>query len=491
MRFFNKKIRIVMPFMLLVLFALAGCSKSTETASTAGYGYVTESTQTDTVDSSGSIEPYQITTLSWKTSGTIQTVDVVANQSVTSGTVLATIDPTTAPTSVNEAISDLITAKQALEDARNSKTALAEAEVALAAAKVDYYEALGYYNTLNKQIGTQDYINILTSAVTSAQDKVTKAETKYNSYGESSDTDSNKIAALAALSQAKLDLEDAQIQLKYYSSKPNTMDSETITAEMNLAKAKLDDAQRAYDKLKDGTNTDAITSAQAKVDAAQATVDSLSIIAPFDGDVVVIYPRVGDLVSSGTEAAILVNRSSLFLEVSVDETTISNIKVGNPATITFDAIPDLSMAGEVTLINPVGVISSGVVNYTVRVGLDGTDDQILIGQTANVSIQTSEPHTVLYVPVTAVQSDAQGEYVLRVKADGTQERVSVVSGTIIDELVVVVGDLDANDQVVVYSSTYSSTDSSTTGRGGFMLGGGTTEINPGSGNPPSGGGGQP
>jgi RND family efflux transporter MFP subunit len=486
----NKKDILLLSVVLILAFAITGCKKTSSTSSTVGYGYVTESEQTDTVESSGSIEPYQITTLTWNTSGTVMTVDVVADQTVTKGTVLASLDPTTAPTSVNEAISSLITAKQELEDAKNSNTALAEAEVALASAKSDYYEALGYYNTLNKQIGTSDYVNILTSAYLSAQQKVEDAEENYNRYAENSDTDVHKAAALATLSQAKLNLRDAELQLTYYKSTPNAMDSATITADYNLAKAKLDDAQRAYDKLKDGTNTDAITSAQAKVDAAQATVDSLNIIAPFDGDVVVIYPRMGDLVNNNTEAAILVNRSSLYVDVSIDETTISNVKVGNPATVTFDALPDLSMTGKVSFINPVGVVSSGVVNYTVRVTLDDVDSRILIGQTANVTIQTSEPHTVLYVPVTAVQSDAQGEYVIRVKSDGSQERVTVVSGTITDDLVAVAGDLQANDQVLLYSSTYSATQSAQTGsdRGGTFI------IDNGGGMPSGGapnGGGQP
>jgi RND family efflux transporter MFP subunit len=486
----NKKGTLLLSVALILAFAITGCQKATSTTSTVGYGYVTESEQTDTVESSGSIEPYQITTLTWNTSGTVMTVDVAADQAVTKGTVLASLDPTTAPTSVNEAISSLITAKQELEDAKNSNTALAEAEVALASAKSDYYEALGYYNTLNKQIGTADYINILTSAYLSAQQKVEDAEENYNRYAENSDTDVRKAAALASLSQAKLDLRDAELQLTYYKSTPNAMDSATITADYNLAKAKLEDAQRAYDKLKDGTNTDAITSAQAKVDAAQATVDSLNIIAPFNGDVVVIYPRVGDLVNNNTEAAILVNRSSLYVDVSIDETTISNVKVGNPATVTFDAIPDLSMTGKVTFINPVGVVTSGVVNYTVRVTLDDVDSRILIGQTANVTIQTSEPHTVLYVPVAAVQSDAQGEYVIRVKSDGSQERVTVISGTITDDLVVVVGDLQAKDQVLLYSSTYSSTDST---QSGSDRNSGTFIIDSGSGMPNGGGptGGQP
>jgi multidrug efflux pump subunit AcrA (membrane-fusion protein) len=471
----HRKSRVILPT-IIALLIITGCQKTNSGADTAGYGYVIESTQTDTVESSGSIEPYQMTTLSWKTSGSVLTVDVESNQAVVKGTILATLDPSTAPTSVNQAISDLIAARQELDDAKNSRTASAQAEVTLAAAKDAYYLALGYYNTLGKQIGNENYINILTSAVLKAEQAVEDAETNYNRFAEASANDVNKAAALARLSQAKIDLKTAQNNLKYYQSVPNAMDSATITAEFNLAKAQLDDAQRAYDKLKDGTNTDAVISAQAKVDAAQATVDSLSIIAPFDGDVAVIYPRVGDLVSSNTEAAILVNRSSLFIEVYIDETTISSVAVGNPVIVTFDAIPELSMPGKVEFINPVGVVSSGVVNYTVRVELNDTDPRILIGQTANVTIQTGEPHTVLYVPVTSVQSDAQGEYVIRVKSDGTRERVSVVSGTIIDDLVVVAGDLAADDQVLLYTSTYSSTTENNglnSGRGGFMIGSGS------------------
>jgi hypothetical protein len=44
-----------------------------------------------------------------------------------------------------------------------------------------------------------------------------------------------------------------------------------------LKKAQLEDAQRAYDRLKDGANAQDITAAQARIDAAQATVDSMSV----------------------------------------------------------------------------------------------------------------------------------------------------------------------------------------------------------------------
>jgi len=113
-----------------------------------------------------------------------------------------------------------------------------------------------------------------------------------------------------------------------------------------------------------------------------------------------------------------------------------------------------------------------VVNYTVRVELDKADPSILIGATASVTIQISDAQTTLFVPVAAVQSDAQGEYVIRITNNG-QERVSVVSGQIVDQTVVVKGDLKAGDVVQLFTSTSSTSSTGNTNRdGGFIPGGG-------------------
>jgi len=162
----------------------------------------------------------------------------------------------------------------------------------------------------------------------------------------------------------------------------------------------------------------------------------MSIIAPFSGELVVLNDQVGDAVTSGSQSAILVNRSGYYVDVLVDETQISTVKVGNTAEVTFAAIDGLKISGKVTSVDPIGTNNSGVVNYTVRVTLDKTDPQILIGATANVLITVSQPQSMMTVPVLAVQNDAQGEYVIRVN-NGSAERVSIVSGKIIGTEVVV------------------------------------------------------
>jgi RND family efflux transporter MFP subunit len=464
---FRSKLYLVTPVLIcLVLFT--ACASSNKVSETAGTGLVTETTMTDTVESSGAVSANQIATLLWNTSGTVSKIDVRENQSVRSGEILMSLDSTTAPASVIQASVDLVIAKQNLEDAKQSTTSIATAEVALAAAKVAYYNASNKYFSLGEPVGSEETIQILTSALLSAQKTVTDAETNYNRYSENSGDDPQKAAALAKLAQAKLDKNAAQLTLDFYQNKYSTVDAETIKANYNLAKAQLEDAQRTFDKIKDGNNSDAITSAQAKVDAAQATVNSLNIIAPFDGEIAVVFSQIGDVVSTNSNALILVNRSKLFVDVYIDETAISSVKVGNPAVVTFDALGGISTTGKVSLINPIGTSSSGVVNYTVRIELDKSEPEILIGATASVVIQTGDPKSVLFVPVSAVLNDTQGEYVMRINASGSQERVTIVSGQIVDDKVVVVGDLKAKDAVQLFTSSSTST---------------TTDRGPGSGMP--------
>lgn len=452
--------------LILISSILMGCSSTTTAAATTGV--VEEVSMSNTVESSGSISAKQLVTMNWETSGIVGAVNVKPNSTVKKDEVLMTLDASTAPSDVIQATVTLVSAKQALEDAQQSNTAKAEAEVALASAQSDYYSALGAYWNRDITQGTGNMITITEAKLQIADNTIYDLKKYYDTLGEVPDNDSGKAQALVNLTQAQMDRDKIKATLDYYKANPDTLDVQTLTADLNLAKAKLEDAQRAYDRVKDGPNPDDTAAAQAKVDAAQATVNMLSIIAPFDGEVVAIETQVGDQVSSGTSAIILVNRSILYIDVQVDETQISRVKLGNTATITFDALPDVKATGKVTFINPVGNSTSGVVNYTVRVQLDKSDPSILLGATSSVVIDTGAAENLLTVPASSVQTDAQGEYVIRVNAGGSTERVSVVSGTVVGTSVVVKGDLKVNDVVQLVTSTATSSSST----GGTGLGGG-------------------
>jgi HlyD family secretion protein len=484
----NRKLRtislIVLP-LILVSSILSGCSTSTTSAATTGV--VTAYTMSSTIDTSGTISAKQLTTLSWGTSGIVGSVNVSVNDEVKADDIVMALDPTTAPSDVIAANETLTSAKQALEDAQQSNTSSAAAEKALADAQSAYNTALAnYWNaTDGGTIGTEEQIKLYQAKYYQAQNNVTDKQKIYNKYKDLDDSNNDKAKAQEALQQAIIARDEAKATMDYYMSTPSPADIQDLKAALDVAKAALEDAQRAYDRVKDGPNADDIASAQAQVDAAQATVNLQYVIAPFDGEVAAILTQEGDQVAEGDSAIIIVNRSTLYVDVSIDETDISRVKLGDTATITFDASPDITATGKVTFINPVGASSSGVVNYTVRVTLDASDPAILLGATATIEIDTGAAESLLTVPVAAVMTDDSGnEYVIRVKSDGSTEQVAVTSGTVVGTSVVVTGDLAAGDVVELNSSTTSATATSSSSGLNILGGGGGMP----SGGMPSGGG---
>jgi HlyD family secretion protein len=419
-------------------------------------------------------------------------VNVNVNDTVTADQILMTLDSETAPSDVIAATETLVSAKQALEDAKQSNTSTASASSALASAQSAYNSALGTYWELTdgSTQGSTETIAIYEAKYQMAVNKVDDLQDALDKMAELADDDDKKLQTIANLNQAIIDRDQVKGTLDYYKSTPDALDIQTAKAALDVAKANLEDAQRAYDRVKDGPSADTIAAAQAKVDAAQATVNQLYIIAPFEGEVVAVLTQEGDQVDQGTNAIIIVNRSTLYVDVSIDETDISRVELGDTASITFDALPDVTATGTVTFINPVGSSSQGVVNYTVRVTLDESNPDILLGATATIEINTGEAESLLTVPVSAVLTDESGqEYVIRVNSDGSTEQVSVTSGTVVGTTVVVKGDLSEGEIVQLNGDTTDTT-SSTEEAGGMMMGGDSSGFTGGqmpSGGMPSGG----
>jgi HlyD family secretion protein/macrolide-specific efflux system membrane fusion protein len=154
----------------------------------------------------------------------------------------------------------------------------------------------------------------------------------------------------------------------------------------------------------------------------------------------------------------------------------------------MDSLPDTILTGKVTLIDPIGKTVSGLVKYTVTISLDPTDAPVLFGATATVTIVTSEPRTSLAVPISAVQTDTRGEYVIRIKNDSSTERIDIQSGDLAGKLVTIAttSDLKEGDRVRLgnVSTNGSSGNNDRQQQGPDVIPGG-----PGGGGAPFGGGG--
>lgn len=410
----NKKVRnwgIVVVVIVLIAVVLVPRIWSGSNATAQGIeARVTSLEVVETVETSGSLQAQPFASLEWKTDGVVEAVNVKAGDMVKSGDVLLSLQTSSTSSNIVSAQADLVQAQKDLEELLKSDTDRAQAAIDLQDAKGAYEKAYNWRVELNEKIWITDYKY---RYIRGSQVLVPHT---YRNY-----------AAPETIAKADRDLA--------------------------LKMGELEDAQRAYDRLANGPNEQDVAAAQAKVDAAQATVNSLSIIAPFDGEVLSVSDYVGDTVSTGDLSVNLADLNHLYVEAEVDESDIAKVKLGNPIEATLDAIPDLTLMGKVSAINPVGEVDSGLVKYKVRVDLDQMEENTFIplGTTVNVTIQVKEASKSLAVPITAIQNDDKGEYVRVIKEDGSTIRVDVVSSNIVGDLVTVTGDLKEGDRVSTQS----------------------------------------
>jgi hypothetical protein len=108
----------------------------------------------------------------------------------------------------------------------------------------------------------------------------------------------------------------------------------------------------------------------------------------------------------------MVDSSSLEVVLAVDEVDIGDLYVGQPAIITLETWPNEEIAGEVTAIAPkANNGASALVTYDVFLGLGETDRPVLVGMTADASLETVNFTDVVLVPNTAVNVDrTNGKY---------------------------------------------------------------------------------
>ncbi len=283
--------------------------------------------------------------------------------------------------------------------------------------------------------------------------------------------------------------------------------SDSITLLINdtsaLASAKSDISVKKEAFSKAGVDTQSQNlSVQQYENALADAKDNLSkyyIYASIDGVVATLDSNIktGDSISSGTVLGSIVTKQEI-VETSLNEVDAVKIKLGQKATITFDALPDITVTGSVIDIDTVGTVSQGVVSYGVKVALDVINDQVKPGMSVSINIITDTRQNVLAVPNSAVKSKSGSYYVLVFNqkydlssATASQGFISTIAptqktveiGSSDDTNTEITSGLVEGDQIVVRTISGTSTatsagvsSSAETNRGGqgFFLGGPAT-----------------
>ena len=179
----------------------------------------------------------------------------------------------------------------------------------------------------------------------------------------------------------------------------------------------------------------------------------LAIRAPFDGIVTARSMHPGALVgpSSGQSASQpIVHIDSigrLRLVVPVPESYASGVRQGQQVTFTVPAFPGQNFRA------PIARVSHDIdqKTRTMAVELDVRNPQITPGTFANVQWPIQRTYPTLFVPATAIATNLQRTFVIRV-SNGKAEWVDVKSGTTVNGKTEIFGDLKPGDQVVARAS---------------------------------------
>jgi HlyD family secretion protein len=261
----------------------------------------------------------------------------------------------------------------------------------------------------------------------------------------------------AALASAKAIVAGARAAYDLRTAPPKPGDVDAARARVDSVRSTLQAAQERLNQITTGPAPaevdqarQGVTQAELGLKQAQSDLDAATITAPFNGAVTAVAAKEGDFVSPTTAIATLEDPTRLHINATVDQAAIQRVKPGQPATITFDGIPDRTFAGTVSAVVAADEPAAGGARYPVTIDVDGAGEPLQPGMAATIRILTDAAATVVTVPSGAVQLQGQDTTVTVVLADGTAETRSVtVAPSEVNGTTAILSGVNAGERVEV------------------------------------------
>jgi membrane fusion protein, macrolide-specific efflux system len=320
--------------------------------------------------------------------------------------------------------------------------------------------------------GTDDDVNFATSGTL---ERVSVHQGEHVTKGQS-------LATLDPTS-AQLTLDEARTTLT--AAQDNLSDAEKSTTEQTT----LDQDELAVENDEQAVKSDELALSETTLRApATGTIASLEELSP--GQSVAAGSSWGAASSSDSSSssssssgsssssssfAEIINTNTLTMTVAISEADIGEIKVGQPATVTMDALSGVELAAHVAAISSTATDSDDVVSYEVTLDLDQTDSSVLSGMSASAVVVVDQAAGVT-VPNDAISgSGSQGTVTL--DQDGKRVERQVVVGLRGATRSVIVSGVKAGDELVVSESLPSrGSGTTTTGTGSSGILGGSSGL---------------
>jgi HlyD family secretion protein len=198
-----------------------------------------------------------------------------------------------------------------------------------------------------------------------------------------------------------------------------------------------------------------LTKAQAEASKTKTTLSYTTITAPRDGVIPERDAEEGTIVNSGrsgvaegTSIVELGDLSTMYVDVSVDETDLADIAAGQQVEIEVDAVGERTLQGKVTRVDPQATTSSSVTTVQVEIEVLDHDKRVMPGLSATCTFLVGEKSSVLTLPTRAIRR-RDGKTTVLIPGDLSPRSVLVEVGLEGDETTELLSGLNVGDEVII------------------------------------------
>jgi HlyD family secretion protein len=363
------------------------------------------------------------------TSGKLENILVKVGDKVEAGQLLAQLDDSSQQTQLAQAKQDLLEL--------TSPSVIAAAQQDVAVAQQDLYNDEVALTNVTMRV-SQALIDDAYAAYVIAKDNLEKIQENYEEDLKGSPEDPSYARAYQEVYDYQVAMNNALGIYNLYTGYSNPAKVAEKKATVELDKANLQEAQYYLAALTggevpaDATGTALATLNQAKLDLQSAEDDlaATKLYAPFAGMVMAVDAQVGESAGSDTAILTLDDLSQANIQLYMDESDWSNIKVGYDVEVTFDALPDQVFTGKMIEVMPslVTVQGSSMIEGLAQLDNSVEEIQLPVYVGASVDVIAAQAKNAILVPVEALHEISTGQYAVFVMENGTPTLTMVEVG---------------------------------------------------------------
>ena len=434
-----------------------------------------------TVTGTGNVEAGTDVEANFQTSGTLQNIYVKDGDHVVKGQLLATLDPTAAQLTLDQAQENLTSAQDNLANAEAQTTTSGSAS---ATSLTNAQTATEFVDFTPAQTSTTQTTTTMTTSTTPTTTTTTTTRptrttptrttpTRTTSSGNGASAGGSRSSGSGSSGSGSARSAVSSGGSSGGGGQTNTTSAQTIAANIASAQAAVDGAEATVQNAENAlhethlyapaTGTvvnvadvspgDTVSSSGASANSGSGSSGSGSSASASSGSG--SGSTAGSLGGSSSSSSSssssglieIVNTGSMTMTVAFSESDISKIKDGQPATVTLEALSGVELSAHVSSISTLGTSSSGVVSYNATLTLDQRDSRVKPGMSASAAVITGQASGV-NLPNSAVTTTGPVGHV-NILRNGKAVPTTVVVGLVGDSRTQIVSGLRTGDQVQV------------------------------------------